>query len=613
MRKSTFKHKLFIAIATIVSVLMILGSIIINKIFISKIKEQDFLANKMIVDRISYKIDELYNEMDIALSLLVHNKTLLERLIDYNNFNFSESDQTYIDDTYIYNNEVDGTYIETLDSIRELLGFALFSQDISNVFLYNKDRDYLIYTGNDIHDIYNIDKESIENLYFEPSDSYANTIFLPPQKNPWSNNNPVVISAYKYLLDTEDIGSTILEVHIPSWVLDIVCTPSSVDSSKEIILLDDNYNLIYPLETPVSIVDSNKLSDIITEVKRASNTDIIDNSVDNFYKKGYSFLPVKSQYCKFNVVLISNNTYVNLNIIYSIIFTSLISIFIIIAFLFIIFYIIEKLINPLNELIHHFNSFNIDTDKKLSLSSKGVVEFNIINDSFNTMVDKLKESTLLVYEAEIREVEANLRALQSQVNPHFIHNTLNSISAASDIFGAEVTQTMCQQLSLMLRYTTSKDTEVRLIDEINHTKNYLELMRISHLGDFDYDIDICAEAYDFILPKLLIQPIVENSFEHGFIEVTPPWNISIKVEMTLNGYRIIIKDNGCGFNEESLLEFNKFKNSNHLNSYKELSIGGLGLKNLYSRLSILYNNNFSLTITYDKGCKVIIERRLTID
>ena len=106
-------------------------------------------------------------------------------------------------------------------------------------------------------------------------------------------------------------------------------------------------------------------------------------------------------------------------------------------------------------MIRYINALSLDQDAPLNLSSDFLDEFELINSSFNQMLVKLKDSIKEVYEAQIRESNANLAALQAQINPHFLYNALNSISAASEIYGSEVTSRMCQQFSSMMRYITS--------------------------------------------------------------------------------------------------------------------------------------------------------------
>lgn len=598
MKMWSFKQRLFIAVTFIVSSMFLLGFFIYRYITLGNIRENEESTNEVILERVSIQIDNLYNEMDIASSALIYNSSLKDKLFSINSTeNFTS----------------DFDYIQKRQSIEQILGSMLFFPNISNIFLYNIDLNYFFYSGNYMKDLSYINKSLSENTYLNYLNKDITKQFLPPHISPWIPEDTSVISLYRNFPDNVLLAKNILEIQIPYRILDDICKQSSFKSDKEIIILDDSFNLVYPIDKDVTVINNDKLNMLIQDLKNSTPTmynDIYSN-------RDFSFFLRKSSYTNLNIILLSNNKYLRNQSNISLMFTIAITILLLGVILFLTLSIFKRLLAPLNELINHINSLNIEPDKKLSLNVNGVDEFNIINDSFNNMVDKLKESTALVYETQIKEVEASFRALQSQVNPHFIYNTLNSISAASDIYGSEVTQKMCQELSLMLRYTTSKDTETKLIDEINHTKNYLELMKISHMGDFDYDLDISIETYDFKLPKLIIQPIVENCFKHGFKAIVPPWHISIKTEVLKNCYRIVIKDNGPGFDANSLEEFVNFKEINKENSYlyayKELSIGGLGLKNIYSRLAILYKDDFSFTVSYDKGCKVIIERRINID
>lgn len=598
MKKLAFKQRLFFAVTILVTSMILIGFFVYRYVNLNNIKENEEITNKIILERVLTQIDELYNEMDVAASSLIYNSALKDKL-----FTLSSDDN--------FRSSLD--YIQTKQSIEQILGSILFFPNISNVFLYNPELDYFFYSGNYIKDLSNISDILGENTYVNSLSSDSQKQFLSPHLSPWNSENPPVISLYRNFPDNVLLKNNIIEVQVPYRILDEICKQNSFGSDKEIIILDNSFNLVYPIDKDITVIDTKQLNLITQELKDNK----LNTNNDSYSKNQFSFLLQKSSYTNLNIVLLSNNRYLKKQNNLSLMFTILITLSLLGVILIITFSVLKKLLTPLNELIDHINSLNINPNKKLSLSANGVDEFNIINDSFNNMVDKLKESTALVYEAQIKEVEASLRALQSQVNPHFIYNTLNSISAASDIFGSEVTQKMCQELSLMLRYTTSRDTESKLIDEIKHTRNYLELMKISHMGDFDYDMDVSIETYDFKLPKLIIQPIVENCFKHGFKEIAPPWHISIKSEVIGEYFRISISDNGLGFKANALEDFNKFKNSNkdtnYLNSYKELSIGGLGLKNIYSRLALLYKDKFNLTIICDEGCTIIIERGIKID
>lgn len=637
MRKLNFKHKLTIAITAVVTTLVFFCFILYGFIAKKQAERNENINNEIITERVLTQIDQLYNQMDTALSYLSYNPALKDILFTINNENSSIS-------------ELDLLNVEK--SIERNLGTVLFYPDISNIYLFNKNLNYFYYSGYYLNNKKHI-KDTLKNInYIETINDFnkeAEIIMLPPHITPWSDSNSYVISTYKSFSDNPLLKDTIIEVEIPYSVLNDICTQPTFENNKEIIIFDDNYNVIYPINNDFSVIDE-------VTLKRIKNN-ISENKTENF-SHDYSYLIKESKYTNFNVMLVSNNAYLNKQSNITLILSSIVALLILIVTLGACFFIFRKLLTPLNELINHINKIDIDNDTKLNIQVEGVDEFTIINDSFNNMLDKLKKSMALAYEAEIKEVEASFVALQAQVNPHFLYNTLNSISAASDIYGSEVTQKMCQELSLMLRYTTSNNKETKLIDEINHTKNYLELMKISHVDAFNYDIDIPVELYNVPLPRLIIQPLVENCFKHAFAGCNPPWYIRIKCELNWksdfsycpksdehtfddtnydltfdsntyennlasqtscnqNFYRIIIEDNGVGFNDEALSELNefidKYKSNNYKDTYKELSIGGLGLKNIYSRLAMFYKSDFNFYVTYENGCKIIIERVINID
>lgn len=177
---------------------------------------------------------------------------------------------------------------------------------------------------------------------------------------------------------------------------------------------------------------------------------------------------------------------------------------------------------PLKQLITTVEGVNLE-NLQLHVPHSENDEFKILNESFYTMFSNLKDSINKVYESKLKETHAHFLALQAQMNPHFLYNTLNAISAAGEQYGSKATTLMCNQLADMLRYTTSPaNSVVPLKDEIGHAINYLELMKVPYEGSLTYDIKISEELYNLHLPKLTIQPLVENCINHGFENILPP-------------------------------------------------------------------------------------------
>ncbi len=207
-------------------------------------------------------------------------------------------------------------------------------------------------------------------------------------------------------------------------------------------------------------------------------------------------------------------------------------------------------------------------------------------------------------------------ALQSQIDPHFIYNTLSLVTAYSRDMGVDKVTEISSRLSSMLRYITSyKEDFVTLDKELSHVENYLMLMKLRYEDQFDFSFDIEESIIQkgITIPKLTLQPVVENSFQHGLKDVFPPWNIHIKAYLKETFWIIEIKDNGVGISDDQIIKIYKkvddFTN-NPSENIKDLKLGGMGLINTVVRLKLAYKKDFILNIenrsSEMQGCKITI-------
>jgi sensor histidine kinase YesM len=135
---------------------------------------------------------------------------------------------------------------------------------------------------------------------------------------------------------------------------------------------------------------------------------------------------------------------------------------------------------------------------------------------FNTMLDSLERLITQVYEAQLREKDAQLLALQTQINPHFLFNTLNNMRALSRKRQAEAVATIAESLAELFRYSMSNWNEpVPLHEELAHVNNYVTIQRARFGARFTFDCDVPAELMGASVVKLSIQPLVENAISHG--------------------------------------------------------------------------------------------------
>lgn len=283
----------------------------------------------------------------------------------------------------------------------------------------------------------------------------------------------------------------------------------------------------------------------------------------------------------------------------------------VILFLALIFsyYAARRITRPIAALHSAIKKMDIGGLAKPNQSIKSDInEIEALQIAFDNMNLKLQHSVEKLLFSQTQEIKAKMFALTSQMNPHFLYNTITTISImAEEGMSAEITR-LCHKLSSMLRYISSETSnEVSLGAEIEYTTTYLECMKIRYPEDLIYTIEISEELMDIPIPKLLIQPLVENCMKHG-IHVQSPWRIKIEGKVSDDRWLITVSDNGPGMSDKKRKQlFEKIDEWERSNRFPGLSVEGMGLINIYFRLKLTYNehmifhideraNGFTITI-----------------
>ncbi|CAK4814768.1 unnamed protein product [Aphanomyces euteiches] len=210
-----------------------------------------------------------------------------------------------------------------------------------------------------------------------------------------------------------------------------------------------------------------------------------------------------------------------------------------------------------------------------------------------------------VYETRFLQKEAQMNALFSQIRPHFIYNNLHTIGAMIHIGHTEQAIDNLEKLSLILRGFASIDKDITLRKEIELLEAYLDIQK-SRFGDrLDYSIEIDPDLLSYLLPALVLQPLVENSVIHGCEERKENTMIRIYSQLTENRLEIIVEDNANGISEEKLTElYDKMKAESEVlldKTGKWEPTSGIGLINVYRRIRIRYGEPYTLEIESKLG------------
>jgi two-component system, sensor histidine kinase YesM len=220
-----------------------------------------------------------------------------------------------------------------------------------------------------------------------------------------------------------------------------------------------------------------------------------------------------------------------------------------------------------------------------------VRSFNRMASKINTLINDVYKLEIQKKDLELERVRAELNYLQSQMNPHFLFNTLNAILVVCTRNNYNEVTEIIKNLSKILRRLLSwKEDLVSLQEEILFTEMYLKIEKFRFGNKFDYQFVIDEAAFDLKIPKMSIQPLVENACKHGLQTIRDTGNIIIKVELTSAQLKISIADNGKGMDSETLRRILL-----HIRSEVETK-EHIGIRNVYRRLKLYYEDRVHFEI-----------------
>lgn len=233
-------------------------------------------------------------------------------------------------------------------------------------------------------------------------------------------------------------------------------------------------------------------------------------------------------------------------------------------------------------------------DLSVAFNVKQWDEVGHLGHTFNMMVSRLSELGYLLYETEIREKDAQIAALQSKINPHFLYNTLGSISMYAELKGNEEVVVMTNNLSKLLRYSLNGTQEsVTLKKELDHVNGYMTIQKMRYEDRVHFQMN-CSDAwYDCKVIPLIIQPLVENAINHGIDSGNGYGSIILNCYKDDGKLIITVIDDGVGIEEEQLHKLqHRLLHANDLGG----SFGN-GLLNVHRRIVLHYGIPYGLELS----------------
>ncbi len=585
MLKKNIRTKILLSfLLLVVPSILLLNSL--YYLFIANLLEEQAVKDmRQATSTLSNQLDDLIHNLDrVAINVAFSNE--LSRLIENNN---SETD-----DITRFNND-----LKIKNMLQQINEFSFIAR---NIFIYTKTGFIYDFGVNPVNsESANMKLRKIPWIE-ETYEMESNFMLVPPHLNPWATGSPSLVFSITRQLRNADQSYGVVEVQQDYEKIEKAMKRYFSFFNGKVMVLDDKKNQIYPLTSTGNTKGNNYKS--LVGIGRLEGAQMIHQPDEMVYTNA-------SEYTHWTVVMAITKEALFAKVLFIRNIIIAISCLIVITFLIAAIFISRRLAAPIIRLNQKVKNVTLDQPALLGTGPLFYVEeIDQLYKSFQHMLQRLRSSHDEILESHIREHKVYLKALQAQINPHFIYNSLATISTLGEEIGEPTIKKMCIQLSEMLRYTTSHNgPEVFIADEIRHAENYLRLLQVRFETSLEIEIQVEETLLQLPMPKLSLQPFVENAYIHGVNKILPPWKISVRGNMDNGQWTIRIADNGIGLTDERILQLTqKIAELDNKQMYPEINgFGGLGIENTYIRLKEFYGPYFHLSVSrQEEGGTVVI-------
>ena len=569
VRRRKYAQKLFVTysaalLGLLFALLCVLWGIGFREQYKSSAETQSQLVSKT-----QEQIDASLQGMDRIVSGLLFNQTFLQIMADPN------AELYYTD----YSNQVLDIFV--------MLDAPLFPSH--RIIAFNRTNYYNLSKSGEESNY--IRRALSDYMWYEEAVALdGQRLILPVHQDPFEPEDYPVYSVVRAVTDgTGTYG--IIEVQNDYVQLAEFCEIDPTVGS--IVLFSDTGSLLYPWDKEGEERSYDELYQAVEE-HRTKNGGI---SIGSFLLGTDEVVYSRSDYSGWTTVFFcptaSAAPYAfQLTIVIFVAFLALASIS-----LFMVFLITKRMTAPLVSLSQSVSKVSLD-HMAIELPEYGIEEIEKVNHAFKIMFRDLKNAIAASIQSRAGEERANYLALQSQMNPHTIYNTIGMIESVSYMNGDREVSNLCICFSHMLRYISDYSrSEYTVLDEITHLRNYATLTQKRYEGMLSIRIEADESLNSRALPKFTLQPLVENSVKHGMNSGGQPLNVEVSIRREADGWSVTIADDGSGFEPERLVEIERQlagcddtlrDGSDILNRH----IGNLALVNIYMRCRILYGDAF---------------------
>jgi two-component system, sensor histidine kinase YesM len=422
----------------------------------------------------------------------------------------------------------------------------------------------------------------------------GSNVWLNPEKNDFIFATAREIRQFRNL-SFDNLGTIIIYLNMDKLVANIL--EGSRKSDGEFLIVRKN-NIIFPKE-PSSVFKEAAISIDSQALESGYQFKKID-------KKNYFLVHIKSNYFDWGYlnVIPYNQIFENINMVKTFLIIIFILMFVVVTMFGIRF--ARNITLPLENLVDGMQyvkvgDFKQARKKALTTSAFQDDEVGKLQQNFQTMIQQIDELINENYSKQLTIKETEFKALQAQINPHFLYNTLESINWLAKGNGQSQISKMVEALGFLLRNSISlKQPLITIEEELNVVKNYVVIQKYRFEDRLDFHLQVDLDIVGFYIPKLTLQPLVENAIHYALEPKIDPCKISIYSIVDKETIKLIVEDDGPGM-ESTFIE--KLKKGEVKTRGQ-----GVGLSNINDRIKLSYGERYGINIESEpnNGTKVII-------
>ncbi|MCZ8514287.1 sensor histidine kinase [Paenibacillus filicis] len=413
------------------------------------------------------------------------------------------------------------------------------------------------------------------------------------------NGHQGYVSAFKLLGKKRDFIKGVLLFQIrPSYFKTILGNPTISQNGYLCLISKDGVMRFKDIDPKYELID-NELKNTILDGHQTQGKTSIMNSSGNQMLVIYDTLSINKWIIA--AVVPENELYHKVDYM-KYINLAMMFILIIIA-IFLANLLANVITKPIIHLTRKINNIEQGNFEITFSDKQNIKEIDVLNRGIRDMIHRISDLIVKLETEQEKKRLAELTALQYQIQPHFLYNTLFSIKQLCEMGETKKAGSMVLALSNFFRISISKGSEIIPISqEIKHIENYLQIQESRYGDKFNYRIDIPEEMLNYKILKLTLQPLIENSLYHGIKQKNEKGTIYVRgIEMEDDCY-IWVEDNGAGMSPEKLMELNS---SIHEDNVIENPVG-FGVGNVHKRLQLHFGNNYGLFYESEEGLGTVV-------